>query len=228
VDDFPLTSWGSVIAARDGRERTPHLDRLFRAYWTPVYLFIRRAWGRPEESARDLTQEFFLRLLETDFLKDVDPSKGRFRTYVKACLRHFLLDDAKHARAQKRGGDAKHFSLEGAALPAEPAAAASPEEAFDREWAYAILRDALPELEKALASLGRESAWRVFRALDVDGEQATYDELARREGVSEQAVKSSADYARKMLRRLVTVRIREYSLSEGDAAAELRELFPST
>ncbi len=226
--DFPVTSWSAVFAARDGNERVPHLDRLFRSYWTPVFLWIRRAWNRPEEEARDLTQEFFVRLLETDFLKDVDPSKGRFRTYIKACLRHFLLDERKHEMAQKRGGGVKPFSLDGAPLPSEPAAK-TPEEAFDLEWIYSILREAVPELERMLTSMGREASYRIFRALDLDatpGARPGYADLAKTFGLTEQAVKSHADYARKMLRKIVQGRIRDYSLTEEDAAAELRELFP--
>lgn len=224
MESFPATRWGSVIAARDGEERTRHLESLFRSYWSPVYFFIRRAWNKRDEEARDLTQEFFLRLLETDFLKGVDPGRGRFRAYVRACLKNFLLDERKHAQARKRGGGVRVFSFDGLEAPPEPAAK-SPEEAFDAEWAHAVLRSALPELEQTLRALGREECWRVFQALDLGAQRPGYAELARSTGLAEQTVKSHADYARKLLRKIVLSRVREYSLTEDDARIEMLELF---
>ncbi len=226
---FPATSWGSILAARDGTERAAHLDGLFRAYWGPVYLYVTRAWRKSDADARDLTQTFFVRLLETDFLKDVDPARGRFRTYIKACLRHFLLDERKHEQAQKRGGGQKLFSLDGLPSPSEPAAA-TPEEAFDTEWIYSLLRAAIPELERALSSMGRGICWDVFKRLDVDaaaGRRPTYGDVAQELKIGEQAVKSHADYARRMLRKLILAKVRDYTLDDADAQAELNELFPS-
>jgi RNA polymerase sigma-70 factor (ECF subfamily) len=226
--DFPPTSWASVLAARDGSERSAHLDRLFKSYWVPVFLYVRRAWSKSDEEARDLTQEFFLRLLQTDFLKDVSPEKGRFRAYLKACLRHFLLDARKFAKAEKRGGDARLFSIEGSEKPVE-IAAPTPEESFDLEWAYALLQAALPSLEQTLKSLHRELAWTLFRAIDVDAtpdSRPTYAGLATLHHQPEQKVKSEIDYARKTLRKLVLAKIRDYTLTDDDASAELRELFP--
>lgn len=227
---FPTTHWASVLAARDGRERTRHLDHLFRDYWSPVYCYIRRTWNKSEDEARDLTQDFFVRMIETDFLKDVSPDRGRFRTYVKACLRHFLLDDHKYGRALKRGGGVKHFSLDGVDAPVEPAAESSPDEAFDSEWIHALLRAALPELEAALTQAGREACWKLFRALDLDApadRRPSYAELARTFSLPEQAVKSQVDYARKTLRKIILGKIRQYSLTDEDARQELMELFPT-
>lgn len=225
---FPATSWSCVIAARDGRERESHLDRLFRAYWQPVFLFIRRSWNKSDDESRDLAQDFFLRLLETEFLKDVSPEKGRFRSYLKACLRHFLLDANKLAMAEKRGGRAKLFSIDASEKPME-IPAATPEESFDLEWTQALIQGVLPSLEQALRSLGREAAWTIFREVDLDasGEgRPSYGELAKKHATTEQKVKSDLDYARKMLRKLILGKVRDYSVTEDDAADEMRELFP--
>ena len=227
--DFPATSWASVLAARDGSQRAAHLDRLFRSYWMPVFLFIRRSWNKSDADAGDLTQEFFVRLLETDFLREVSPDKGRFRAYLKACLRHFLLDANKIAKAAKRGGAAKLFSLEGAGRPVE-IPASSHEESFDLEWAYALLQAALPALEKTLAATDHALAWRLFKAVDVDAtpdNRPSYAGLATLHNVAEQRVKSEIDHARKTLRKLIFGQIRDYTLNDDDAAAELKELFPT-
>jgi RNA polymerase sigma-70 factor (ECF subfamily) len=224
---FPATSWSCVLAAKGGDERARHLDRLFRAYWGPVFGYIRRAWHRSEEDARDLTQQFFLRLLETDFLRDVSPSKGRFRSYIKACLRHFLMDEKKFAAAQKRGGDAKLFSIDAAERPVE-IPAPTPEESFDLEWTHALLTAALRELEGVLKAAGREATFEVFRRLDIEaGERPGYADVARALGMAEQAVKSQADYARKTLRKIILERIRDYTADDAEARAELKELFPA-
>jgi RNA polymerase sigma-70 factor (ECF subfamily) len=224
---FPATSWSCVIAARDGREREAHLDRLFRAYWQPVFLFIRRSWNKGDEEARDLAQEFFLRLLETDFLKDVAPEKGRFRSYLKACLRHFLLDANKLATAAKRGGGAKLFSIDATERPIE-IPAATPEESFDLEWTQALIQAVLPAMEQSLKSLGRERAWKLFREVDLEGGGArpSYGELAKAHGETEQKVKSDLDFARKMLRKLILPKVRDYTVTDEDAAREMKELFP--
>jgi RNA polymerase sigma-70 factor (ECF subfamily) len=225
---FPATSWSNVLAARDRTERTPHLDRLFRTYWEPVFQFIRRTWNKPDDEARDLTQDFFLRLLETDFLKDVSPEKGRFRAYLKACLRHFLLDARKFAMAEKRGGAAKVFSIDAAEKPVD-IAAVTPEASFDLEWTYVLVRSSLPALEQALKAMNRDATWKLFKAVDIDAgpdNRPTYAQLASQTGQPEQKVKSEIDYARKMLRRLILTKIRDYTVTDADAAAELKELFP--
>lgn len=225
--EFPATSWSMVLAARDGVERTRQLDRMFRRYWSPVYAYIRRAWNKPDPDARDLTQEFFVSLLERDFLDGVAQDKGRFRAYLRACLRHFLLDDRKRTAAGKRGGGRVHISIEGFEAPLD-VPAASPDEAFDREWAYALLRESIADLERVLREMDRADDWEVFRALDVDPApdvRPTYADVAAKRRCPEQEVKSKADYARKTLRRLVQARIRELTASDDDAASELRELF---
>ncbi len=219
-----------MIAARDGRERKAHLENLFRAYWTPVHAYIRLGWAKTDEDARDLTQAFFLRLLETDFLREVDPAKGRFRTYVRACLRNHLLDVRKTEEAAKRGGGKAPFSLDGLAFPPDLPAAGTPEAAFDEEWVRTLLRTAVPELQRALESAGDKIGWEVFRRLDVDDDPAgrpSYAELAKEFGVEPQVVKSRADHARKSLRTILRRLVAEYSISDREAAEELRELFGS-
>src|SRR5215469_16323961 len=102
---FATTHWTLVLAARERNSPQAHdaLAALCRSYWFPLYAFIRRQ-GHSADEAQDLTQEFFARLLEKDFLGDVDRDKGRFRSFLLAACNHFLANERDRARAQKRGG----------------------------------------------------------------------------------------------------------------------------
>ncbi|MBI4618094.1 MAG: sigma-70 family RNA polymerase sigma factor [Planctomycetes bacterium] len=226
---FPDTRWESILDARDGKGRRDHLERLCRDYWKPVYLFIRHDGRRPNEEAKDLTQAFFARLLSGDFLAGLDPSKGRFRTFLKACLRHFLFDARKEQRTLKRGKGATVLSLDDAELPVA-AHGTAPEAAFDREWLRGILEDAVAETERSLAAGGPDSAFRFFRRVDLDpaagGARPTYAEVAREFAVPEQAVKSGVALVRRRLRGAIQARVRSYCASDDEADREMRELFP--
>ncbi len=110
---FPSTHWSDVLAA--GRGATPGageaLAALCRAYWYPLYAYVRRR-GHDAHAARDLTQEFFARMLEKNYLADADPAKGRFRSFLLAALNHFLANERDRARALKRGGGRPPLSLD--------------------------------------------------------------------------------------------------------------------
>jgi RNA polymerase sigma-70 factor (ECF subfamily) len=101
---FPSTRWSVVLSARDAQApgRRDSLEALLRAYWRPVYLYIRQAWRRSNEDAKDATQEFLTRLVEGGVLEKYEREKGRFRAYLKGALRHFLMDLEKGATRQKR------------------------------------------------------------------------------------------------------------------------------
>src|SRR5262245_1775333 len=100
---FVKTHWGVVMSAKQGRpaESDAALEQLCRTYWWPLYAFVRRR-GYEAHDAQDLTQEFFARLLAKDFLRAVDPSKGKFRSFLLAALKHFLAKEWRRAHAQKR------------------------------------------------------------------------------------------------------------------------------
>src|SRR5438477_5828839 len=105
--NFALTRWSVVLAA--GRSDSVHakdaLENLCRNYWPPLYAFVRRQGHSPAD-AQDLTQEFFARLLQKNYLRAVDPAKGRFRSFLLASLKHFLANEWDKAKAAKRGGGA--------------------------------------------------------------------------------------------------------------------------
>ena len=117
---FATTHWSVVLAAGHGTDtRAPEaLERLCGAYWRPLYLFVRSS-GYDEETAKDLTQAFFERLLGKDYVKDADPARGRFRTFLLAALKHFLANEWDREKAVKRGGHCRFVPLETSVAEAE-------------------------------------------------------------------------------------------------------------
>jgi RNA polymerase sigma-70 factor (ECF subfamily) len=137
---FRTTHWSVVLLA--GETQSPDsmaaLEKLCRAYWHPIYAFVRRS-GYDAATAQDLTQEFFCRMLAKDFLRSVNQEKGNFRSFLLASMKHFLANEWDRAHRQKRGGGAVIFSLdqetaEDRYFP-EPADDSTPEKAYDRRWA---------------------------------------------------------------------------------------------
>src|SRR2546421_525182 len=138
---FQTTHWSVVMAAREqdataGREA---LARLCSGYWYPLYGFVRGRGFLPED-AEDLTQEFFRRFLEKNALLDVSPARGKFRSFLLACLKHFLINERERAHAQRRGGGHIPISLDGGEAETrfslEPANHSTPETLFEKRWAF--------------------------------------------------------------------------------------------
>src|SRR5206468_1237861 len=111
---FPTTHASLLLAARSehAQERTRALDSLIAAYWKPVYKYIRIRWNKGNEEAKDLTQEFFTRLLQKDFLDKYDPARARLRTILRVCVDGLVENEFKSAHRLKRGGDAQFLSLD--------------------------------------------------------------------------------------------------------------------
>ena len=184
-----------MAAAQDGSSQADAaLEELCRAYWPPLYAFIRRR-GWDEHQAKDLTQEFFARLLRKSYLRGVDRTKGKFRSFLLAALEHFLANEWRAAHAQKRGGKAAFISLDDEKLAenhylqlASPGL--SPEKLFERQWALTLLEGVLGRLRAEFTAGGKEE---LFDALKVflTGEKSpiTYAELAAKLGKSEAAIK---------------------------------------
>jgi len=107
---FPSTRWTAILSARDSEDPAyrQNLEYLINHYWKPVYRYARVGWSKSNEDAKDLTQEFFLSLLARESLKDVGPEKGRFRSFLKAALKNFLMQDKRDAGRQKRNRRTGH------------------------------------------------------------------------------------------------------------------------
>ena len=194
---FGTTHWSVVLAARESGSHaaTEALEQLCANYWPPLYAYLRRCGHSPAD-AQDLTQEFFSRFLDKDYLQHLRHAEGRFRSFLLTFLKHFLSDARDRAHAQKRGGgwvvvSLDETSMEEAYLTAQ-AAAPTPEEAFEHRWAQRILEEAVRRLREEYAAGGKAE---LFEALkDVQpGERGplTYAEIGTRLGLSEGGVKTA-------------------------------------
>lgn len=224
---FPSTIWHAIdTLKKDPADPEEIRAQIVRRYWKPVYACIRVGWNLPNEDAKDLTQEFFVFLLEGDALRLADPARGRFRTYLKTVLRNFLAGEHRKSSRVKRGGGTRRVSLD--ATPADLDVSydgAGPEEVFDREWARALVEECLAETHKALADSGREAHWRILEAHDLAaGEVPTYPAIAERFGVSEHQVKHILQETRRRLREALIQRIRDYATEEQEVWEELEYL----
>jgi RNA polymerase sigma-70 factor (ECF subfamily) len=224
---FITTRWSLVLAAgeRDSQQKRRAIAELCEAYWQPVYAFIRRYDGDSDASL-DLTQEFFSRLLEKDSIRDADPQRGRFRSFLLAAVRHFLSNERDRATAQKRGGGRVHFSLEVATIPLELSTAETPEREYDRQWALSLLDRSLARLEKRYAEQGKADLFATLRpSLTVEPEANRYSELAEKLGMSEGAVKVAVHRCRRRFASLLREEIAHTVNSPADVDAEVRDLF---
>jgi RNA polymerase sigma factor (sigma-70 family) len=234
-DAFPLTRHSVVraIAGADPEARAQAYDAIVRSYWRPVYAYIRVRWRRDSADAQDLTQEFFTRALEKEYLARYDASKARFRTFVRTCLDAFLSKDYEAAHRQKRGGGLRIESLDFARADADLAAhvrsdAGDPESWFRREWTRTLFADAVERLRAECDAAGRALAFDLFVRYDIDGPDApvkpTYAGLAHDLGTSVADVTNQLAWARRTFRAGVLDAIRAFSATEEEFRAEARDL----
>lgn len=230
---FPCTSWSLVAglgAAEDGARRRA-LESLCGRYWKPVFHFVRRAWSKTPDDARDLTQGFFLRLLEGETLRRYAPARGSFRAYLKTVLRGFAADQHDALKALKRGGGAVILPLETetASLREQVAdpRAPDPEAGFDADWRQAVLERGLERTRAWFEDTGRALQFRVFEACDLRPADAkpTYAALAGEFGVAESDVRNYLFSVRERLRTEIRAEIAHTVADPGELDAEWAALF---
>ncbi len=224
---FPSTLWSLVHDAGGGRDA---MGRLIVRYWKSVYWYVRLSANRDAATAMDLTQSFFLHVLESGFASKADPGRGRFRTFLKSSLANFLTDQFRGERTQRRGGPAIPLPTEGTDLESAELLAAGrelgPEQVFDREWCATVYRRAVDETRRRCAAEGRERHFEAFRLHDLEGEgRAKYRDVAERLGISENDVRNHLHAARETFRDCLRSEIRETVGSPLDFKDELCELF---
>jgi RNA polymerase sigma-70 factor (ECF subfamily) len=234
---FPPTRCSLIerLGAPEAEARRAATAQWIDLYWKPVYAYFRRRWGKDNEAAKDLTQAFFAASIERDFFAGFDPSRARFRAFLRTCLDRFASNDARAAAAAKRGGAVEHVALDFedaerslARRPAPEVEVESSVEAwFEAEWRRALLEAALDDLRRECAARGNALRFEIFRRYDVDdapGARPTYAELARELGVDEAAVNNALHAARHDFRRLVLDRLRAWTRDEAEFEDELRAL----
>jgi RNA polymerase sigma factor (sigma-70 family) len=227
---FNTTHWSVVLLA--GKEQTPQgeaaLEHLCRTYWHPLYVFIRRQGYNPED-AQDLTQQFFARLLERNDFGEVDPHKGRFRTFLLTSLTHFLSNERDRVQAAKRGGGRKIISLDeiqaGEFYRFEPASELSPDKLFDQRWAMVVLEQALHRLREELAAGGKAAQFEELKPyLTEEPGEGEYAKVAARVGQTPQAVAVTVYRLRQRYRELVRAEVAQTVSSPLELEREMRHL----
>ncbi len=227
---FRTTNWSLVLEA--ARKDTPQgreaLARLCETYWYPLYAFIRRQ-GYDVDEARDLTQGFFVRLLEKNYLKDVKPEAGRFRSFLLTSLKHFLANEWDKDHALKRGGDTVPISLDTGMAESryrrEPSDELTPEKLFERRWAMMVLELVLARLNDELSKAGKAEQFdQLGTYLTGDSPRVPYKQAAESLGTSEGAVKVEVHRMRRRFGELLHEEIAQTVTSPDHVKGEIRHL----
>jgi RNA polymerase sigma-70 factor (ECF subfamily) len=225
---FPTTRWTMVVAAGnpDRKESRSALVSLCENYWYPLYAYLRRR-GYPAEQAQDLTQEFFIRLLQGRYLNRADPEKGRFRSFILTSLKFFVADEGDRQRAHKRGGGTVvplEFSSGEVRYQREPAHDETPERIFERRWALSVLDRVVERLRDEFMQHGRPEHFERLKVFLLGQSDAPYAALARDMNTSEGALKVAIHRLRKRYRELFRQEIADTVADPGDVESELRYL----
>ena len=230
-DVFATTHWSVVLAA--GRDASTQadaaLEKLCRAYWFPLYAFIRRRGHGPDD-AQDLTQSFFADLLERQSFTTADPLKGRFRSFLLGALQNFLGKHREHAQTIKRGGQFAFVSLDEKDAEGryrmEPVDDLTPEKIYERRWALTLLDRAIAALKQEFQRAGKAP---VFEALQVflsgQPEPAAYAQSAAALRLTEGALRVAVHRLRRRYGELLRAEIAQTVNSPEEVEAEVGHLF---
>jgi RNA polymerase sigma-70 factor (ECF subfamily) len=202
------------------------IGQLCSSYWYPMYANVRRS-GYGAAEAEDLTQEFFASLLAKDFLADVDPAKGRFRHFLLAAMKHFLANQWDRTQAKKRGGGRNIISLDAkdaaARYSLEPSHDLTPEKSYERQWALAVLRRVLDQLQAEFAESGRQTVFNELKSV-LEGAGESYQAIASRLDTTEGTVKVMVHRLRRRYRQLLHEQIAQTVAEPADIEDEIRHL----
>jgi RNA polymerase sigma factor (sigma-70 family) len=225
---FPTTRWSLVVAAGEPHQKEARsaLVSLCENYWYPLYAYLRRR-GYPTDQAQDLTQEFFVRVLEGRYLDRADPEKGRFRSFMLTSLKFFVADEGDRERARKRGGGVLvplEFSSGEQRYQREPAHDETPERIFERRWALAVLDRVVERLRNEFVQHGRPEDFERLKMFLLGQADAPYAALAHEMNTSEGALKVAIHRFRKRYRELFRQEIADTVADAAEVESELRFL----
>ena len=229
-DYFVTTRWTVVVSA--GHTSSPQSDQalgdLCRMYWYPLYAYVRRQ-GYSKEDAEDLTQAFFARFLQKNYLRGLSSDSGKFRAFLLACLKHFLANEWDKANCVKRGGGAEHLSLDWQSADhryrLEPPDTLSPDRLFDREWATALLERVITRLREEYLTMDKESLFEHGRGfLMAKADAVPHAQAARQLGMDEGALRVAVHRLRQRYRELLREEIAQTLANPGLVEEELRSL----
>jgi RNA polymerase sigma-70 factor (ECF subfamily) len=228
ASQFPTTRWSLVVAAGNPhpKEAQSALVSLCEHYLYPLYAYLRRR-GYRSDQAQDLTQEFFVRVLEGRYLDRADPEKGRFRSFLLTSLKFFVADEEDRRRARKRGGGmvvAIECSSGEERYQREPAHDETPERIYERRWALLLIDRVIEKLRDEFVNQGRPDHFERLKVFLVGHSDAPYAALAREMNTSEGALKVAIHRLRKRYRELFRQEIADTVADAAEVESELRFL----
>ena len=227
---FATTHWSVIVGAQKGRtaEAEAALEKLCTTYWRPVFAFVRHS-SPDEDVAKDLTQGFFERFLEKEYFRDADQLRGRFRSFLLTCVKHFLSNERDKQRTRRRGGGAMPLSIDqliqesGVELESNPAL--TPDRSYERQWAHSVLENVRSKLRSEFVESGRTD---VFDALHVylagERDEAPYNLVAEQMRMSVDAVKKNVERMRRRFGHLLREEIAQTVQHPSEIEDELRFL----
>jgi RNA polymerase sigma-70 factor (ECF subfamily) len=225
---FPATRWSLVVAAGDPhrKEARSALISLCESYWYPLYAYLRRR-AYSSDQAQDLTQEFFVRVIEGRYLDRAEPEKGRFRAFLLTSLKFFVADEDDRRRAHKRGGGMVvplEFSSGEERYQREPAHDETPERIYERRWALSVLDRVVEKLRNEFVQHGRPDHFERLKVFLLGQSDAPYAALAREMNTTEGALKVAIHRLRKRYRELFRQEIADTVADPTEVESELRYL----
>ncbi|HZM03545.1 MAG TPA: sigma-70 family RNA polymerase sigma factor [Candidatus Saccharimonadales bacterium] len=230
-DIFATTRWTVVLAAgrRDAPQADVALEELCRTYWYPLYAYVRRQ-GHSREDAEDLTQAFFARLLDKNFLEGISSDKGKFRAFLLVAVKRFLANEWDRAHRQKRGGGAQPLSLDwqdaDTRYQINPADNLSPDKLYDRAWAVTVLERVITRLRDESGVEGRAKLYEQLKSFLMAGKSdIPYAQAAASLNLSEGAVRVAVHRLRRRYRELLREEIAQTLSDPGQADEEMQALF---
>jgi RNA polymerase sigma-70 factor (ECF subfamily) len=228
---FATTHWSVVLAA--GNEGAAHcseaLEKLCGAYWYPLYAYLRRR-GYGVHDTQDLTQSFFVHLLQNNRLGTVNPAKGKFRSFLLASLKNFLTNEWDKAQTLKRGAQFTFISTDEeigeSRFRREPSHDATPDKAFEQSWALTLLESVLGQLKMEYAGAGKSPLFEALQGyLSGDKSGVPYGEMAARLSLTEAALKMSVLRLRRRFGELLRAEIAQTVARPDEIDEEIRALF---
>lgn len=227
---FRTTRWSMILSARTPEDPgcAEALATLCETYWYPLYVFVRR-YGRDADTARDITQGFFLQLLEHDYLGDARPEAGRFRSFLLTSIKNYMANLSRDAAALKRGGGNRPLSLDGTEAEQryrmEPVDDRTPDKAYERLWAMTVIDRAKQQLREDMERSGKAETHRLLAGyLSGDAGTRPYKQTAEELGVSVPAVKMAVSRLRKHFGTLLRSEIAQTVANDEDVDSEVRYL----
>ena len=224
--DFHTTRWTMVMCARgEAPEAKAALSELCEHYWTPVFRFLCRE-GRSDDESRELAQAFFARVLARNSFEQVDPAKGRFRSYLLGALKHFLAEQRRNANRQKRGGDVAVVSIDAGGtetspgIPVPDPANAPSDTYFDRAWALEVMDRSLTRVQRDFDEAGKAEHFETLKPwLIGDTEDLSQSDAAAALNLSTGAIKVAIHRLRKNFGAAIQSEIAE-TLEDPEAVRE--------